>query len=79
MAHSVLSQVGLQQLSARDEDEFVSIAVAVARDTDRLTELRAMMRERMRASPLMDAARFVIDLEELYRGIWETRRAALAR
>ena len=62
--------LGLPELVARSPDEFVSIATGLARDHDRLSGLRAGLRARMEASPLMDAPRFARNLEAAYRSIW---------
>ncbi len=71
--HAILNQIGLPELSARDADEYVQIAVKLANDRARLAHLRATLRERMRASPLMDVAGFTRQLEntliDLYRRI----------
>ncbi len=71
MGLSVLSQVGLSDLVAKRDDEFVEIATKLARDMDRLRDLRATLRDRMRASPLMDARRFTANLEAMYRQMWQ--------
>lgn len=68
---SILSNVGLGELVAADVEGYVGIAVGLARDVGRLAELRAGMRERMRASALMDVAGYVADVEAAYRGMWE--------
>jgi predicted O-linked N-acetylglucosamine transferase (SPINDLY family) len=57
-------------LIARDPDEYIRLAVALSHDAPRLAGLRAMLRERMAASPLMDAARFARDVEHAYREMW---------
>jgi len=62
--------LGLPELVARRPDEFVNIAVALAGDRERLSGLRAGLRARMEASPLMDAPRFARNLEAAYRSIW---------
>ena len=62
--------LGLPELVARSPDEFVDIAVGLARDRDRLSVLRAGLRSRMEASPLMDAPRFARNLEAAYRNAW---------
>lgn len=67
---SLLTTVGLQELVAHSEDEYLRIAIALARDPARLAQLRAGLRERMRASPLLAAAAFTRDLENLYRAAW---------
>ncbi len=62
--------LGLPELVARSPDEFVSIAVGLAGNRDRLSGLRAGLRARMEASPLMDAPRFARNLEAAYRSVW---------
>lgn len=68
--HALLKTVGLAQLCARDEDEYESIALALARDPARLHELRAGMRHRVEASPLRDEQGFARDVEDAYRAMW---------
>lgn len=67
---SLLSNAGLSELVAGNEMEYLRIAAALVADPQRLAALRSSMRDRMRASPLMDAARFARDVEEAYRGMW---------
>lgn len=71
--HAVLHQIGVPELSANDAEEYVRIAVELANDRARLAHLRATLRDRMCASPLMDAAGFTRQLEnaliDLYRRI----------
>jgi predicted O-linked N-acetylglucosamine transferase (SPINDLY family) len=69
---SFLSNLGLTELIARTPEQYVSIAVELARDRDRLAELRAGMRDRMRASPIMNGPRFVRGLEAAYRQMWKS-------
>ena len=67
---SILSNIGLADLASRDIEGYVALAAALAGDTARLTELRASLRGRMQASPLMDAVRFTRNLEAAYREMW---------
>ena len=66
---SLLTSVGLPELIARTEDEYVAIATALARDVPRLIELRRTMRPRMLASPLLDGVGFVREFESVLRGL----------
>ncbi len=68
---SLLSNVGLQELLARKPDDYVSIAAGLARDLPRLAMLRQGLRERLRASPIMDHRRFTQNLQDAYRRIWQ--------
>jgi protein O-GlcNAc transferase len=67
---SLLGAIGLEELVAGTPDEYLNKACALANDRERLSALRAGMRDRMSASPLMDAARFTHGLEEAYRSMW---------
>ena len=69
---SILSNIGLSELAAHSEDEYVKVAMELANDLPRLAELRRTMRDRMQASPLMDAPRFVRSIEDAYRSMWKT-------
>ncbi len=68
---SILSNIGLPELVASDGEQYVRIAADLAQDLSRLSELRATMRDRMRASPLMDAPRFARNVEAAYREMWK--------
>ena len=61
---SLLSAVGLQEFITDTREAYIEKAVALAGQTDRLQELRAGMRERMRQSVLMDEKRFVQGFEK---------------
>jgi predicted O-linked N-acetylglucosamine transferase (SPINDLY family) len=67
---SQLTNLGLPELVARSEAEYVASAANLARDLPRLAELRSTLRERMRSSVLMDAARFARSIEAAYRVMW---------
>ena len=67
---SILSNIGLTELIAKNTEEYVRIAVGFANDLPRLNVLRAALRERMRNSPLMDTPRFARNVEAAYRTMW---------
>lgn len=67
---SQLSNLGLAELAARTDGEFVNIAATLAGDLPRLAALRNGLRERMRHSPLMDASGFTEGIEAAYRMMW---------
>ncbi len=67
---SALATVGLGELVARSEDEYVAIAARLASDRAQLERLRSSLRARVASSPLSDAARFTRDLEAAYRTMW---------
>jgi predicted O-linked N-acetylglucosamine transferase (SPINDLY family) len=69
---SLLSNLGLPELIARTPEDYVRIAAELAGDLPRLADLRATLRARMQASPLMDAPAFARDIEAAYRTMWRT-------
>jgi predicted O-linked N-acetylglucosamine transferase (SPINDLY family) len=73
---SMLHNLGLPELVARDADDYVAIARRLATDRPRLAELRRALRPRFAASPLMDYAAFAKHLEAAYRHFWHARLAA---
>ena len=62
-----LEEIGLIELAADSLDDYVAIAVALARDRPRLRQMRLDMRERLQASSLGDEAGFTRRLEAAYR------------
>jgi predicted O-linked N-acetylglucosamine transferase (SPINDLY family) len=67
---SQLSNLGLRELVAYDDDQYVTIAASLAANLDRLAALRSSLRQRMLASPLMDAKGFTQAIESAYRKMW---------
>lgn len=67
---SILTQIDLPDLIAGSPDEYQRIAVKLAGNRDRLSELRATLRQRMAASPLCDAKAFALAVEQAYRTMW---------
>jgi predicted O-linked N-acetylglucosamine transferase (SPINDLY family) len=67
---SQLCNLGLPELAAATQEDFVHIATELALDRPRLAQLRTMLRPRMEASPLMDGARFARSLEAALRRMW---------
>jgi protein O-GlcNAc transferase len=73
---SILTRAGLPDLAASHPEEYVRKAVAFAADLPRLRDLRHAMRDRLRASPLLDAGGFARSLEASLRQMWRTWCAA---
>jgi predicted O-linked N-acetylglucosamine transferase (SPINDLY family) len=69
---SLLRCAGLDELVAESDAQYVELAVALAGDAPRRARLRAGLRDRLRASPLLDHARCARGLEQCY---LESRRA----
>jgi predicted O-linked N-acetylglucosamine transferase (SPINDLY family) len=70
VAGSILHQVGLSDWIARSADEYVAIAARHANDLDHLANLRAGLRQRVAASPLVDAKGKAREFEQAYREMW---------
>jgi predicted O-linked N-acetylglucosamine transferase (SPINDLY family) len=66
-----LTALGLPELIARDADDYVAIATALARDPARLAALRSSLRARMAASPLCDGPRFARNFAAGLRTMWQ--------
>ena len=62
--------MGLAQLAARDAGEYVTLAVELAEDRERLADLRAKLREHVARSPLCDGERLADELLTTLRGAW---------
>ena len=65
LSASLLTAAGLGDLVAGSETEFQAIAVALAADTARLTEIRRTLRGSIRSRPLGQADRFAADFYDL--------------
>ena len=67
---SQAANLDLGALVATSPDDFVRIAAQLAEDPVRLAALRAILRGRMQASPLMDGRAFARDVEAAFRSFW---------
>ncbi len=70
---SLLTAAGLESLIAETVDDYIRIAIELARDEARRRALRDGMRARLRSSGLLSGADMARRLEEAYRGIWRQR------
>ena len=68
LAH--LSNIEMTDTIARDGTDYVELALLYASDLSSLEELRAGLRERMKASPLCDCDTFAKDFAGILRGAW---------
>jgi protein O-GlcNAc transferase len=67
---STATHLGLDDLVANSDDEFVAKAVALAQDAARLADLRRTLRPRMNASTLCNGTRLAREIESAYRRLW---------
>jgi protein O-GlcNAc transferase len=70
MGLSMMTAIGLPEFVAHTPEEYVAIAKTFAADLPRLSAIRAGMRERLNASPLLDAKAYTRNLESAYRRVW---------
>jgi predicted O-linked N-acetylglucosamine transferase (SPINDLY family) len=68
---SLLSSIGLEEFVCTNQNGYISRAVELSRDIDRLSALRGGLRERMQGSPLCDAPSFARKFEELLAVVWK--------
>ena len=68
--YSLLANIGLADLASERMEDYVETAVALAADLDLLDALHRELRDRMKASPVMDQERYIREMEEHYHAIW---------
>jgi protein O-GlcNAc transferase len=71
---TLLTHAGVPELVADSEEQYLEIALALARDPARLAGYRSGLRARLRASPLLDAGEFTRHLEAAFRELWREHR-----
>ncbi|MCP4328547.1 MAG: tetratricopeptide repeat protein [Alphaproteobacteria bacterium] len=76
VAASLLHAIGRPDLIAETADDYVDLAVRLARSPNALAEMRADLLARKGDAPLFDTARFVRNLERAYEEIWRIHRAS---
>ena len=69
---SLLSNIGLPELIAQTEEEYIEIAVKLSEDLEKLRYLRERLRDMTTNSPLTNSERFTAELEDRYRTMWQT-------
>jgi len=73
IATSVAHYSGLPDWVATSKDGCVAKAVSFTSDLDRLSSLRAGLREQVLTSSIFDAPRFAQNLESALWGMWQAR------
>ncbi len=69
---SIIAAAGYHDLIADSVSEYLDIAANLATDFGRLYEIRKNQRSRISKSKFCDAPLFVNNLENAYRGMWQT-------
>ena len=70
---AILSQLDLQDLVARNEQDYIHIACGLAQTPKLLSELRKNLRSMMNESPLRDVAGFTRHLETIFLALYTKR------
>ena len=68
--YSLLANIGLSDLASTSLSDYVETAVALAGNLDLLDALHRELRDRMKTSPVMDQERYIREMEECYRAVW---------
>jgi protein O-GlcNAc transferase len=76
VAASVLHAIGLPELVTSSLAEYEQLALALARDPERLAAIKAKLLRNRGTEPLFDTAGFTRDLETIYSSMWERQQAA---
>ena len=77
VAASMLRAVGLPELVTESEDEYEALALSLARDPQRLSDLRATLKESRLDAPLFDTAMTTRHLEAAYEEMVKRQRSGV--
>jgi protein O-GlcNAc transferase len=69
---SLLTAAGLEDWIAANKEEYITKAITLAGDLQKLSTLRAKLRQQVLASPMFDAPRFARNFEDALMGMWQT-------
>ena len=70
---SMLACADLEDWIARDENDYITRTLFHASDIDRLAQLRSGLRQKVLASPLFNAPRFALHLEDALQQMWQQK------
>jgi protein O-GlcNAc transferase len=70
MAGSFLTALGLPELIATSEEDYVRLVTDLAKDRTRLADVRARLINARDRGPFFDAERFARHVETAYRTMW---------
>ena len=68
---SILSNAGLPECITHSREQYVDTLITLTRNVDRLADLRAMLRQQLKNSRLMDAPGLTGDMERAFRRMWQ--------
>lgn len=67
---SILQKTGLSEFIAKNQEEYVALACALAANPEKITQLREQMRDSLAKSPFMDGANFAAEFCQGLQHIW---------
>lgn len=70
IAYSILKNIGAANLAVSNYDKYIERAISLAKDKNLLKTLHKNLRAMFESSPLMDAEKYVREVEEIYFQIW---------
>ena len=76
VAASLLHAIGLPDLVTETAEEYERLALALAREPQRLAAVKARLARNLRTAPLFDSARYTRDIERVFEQIHAERMAA---
>jgi predicted O-linked N-acetylglucosamine transferase (SPINDLY family) len=79
VAASLLTAVGLPELIAESLDDYVAHAIALARDSQALSEMKQKLARNRFTHPLFDTDLFRQDIEKAYLAMWQAWRTGECR
>jgi len=68
---SILTRMGLKDMVAESQDQYVGIGIKLAQDMTALENLRADLRSRMQSSGLCDGRSFARIMEKSFHKLWQ--------
>ncbi len=71
VAGSLLHAMGLEELVTHTLEDYRACALALARNPERLRDLRERIAARRDTAPLFDSSRFAANLDALYARVWQ--------
>jgi predicted O-linked N-acetylglucosamine transferase (SPINDLY family) len=70
VGESILNRIGLGEMVAESQDQYVRIGIELARDMNALENLRAGLRSHMQSSALCDGQAFARTMEHTFQKVW---------
>jgi len=70
IGETIMNNAGLQDWVAKDDEEYLSKAIAITKNIEGLSQLRKELRQKLLTSPLCDSYRFSLHFEDALRSMW---------